>query len=68
MLRPLIGDPTRLRQILLNLLSNAVKFTDRGAVGIEVAGTISAGGLQLRIAVEDTGIGIKDEDKPRLFR
>jgi len=67
-LRPLIGDPTRLRQILLNLLSNAVKFTDRGAVGIEVAGAIAGGGLQLRIAVEDTGIGIKDTDKPRLFR
>jgi two-component system, sensor histidine kinase and response regulator len=67
-LRPLIGDPTRLRQILLNLLSNAVKFTDRGAVGIEVAGVAAGNRLQLRIAVEDTGIGVKDEDKQRLFR
>ena len=64
----LVGDPTRLRQILLNLLSNAVKFTDRGTVGITVEAEPAADRLGLRIAVEDTGIGIKDEDKPKLFR
>ena len=64
----LVGDPTRLRQILLNLLSNAVKFTDRGAVGITVEAEPMEDRLQLRIAVEDTGIGVKDEDKPKLFR
>ncbi len=66
--RPLIGDPTRLRQILLNLLTNAVKFTDRGAVGLEIDGQAVDGLLRLRIAVADSGIGIGDADKPKLFR
>ncbi|MEI9987713.1 MAG: response regulator [Aliidongia sp.] len=66
--QPLIGDPTRLRQILLNLLTNAVKFTDRGAVGVEAGGIVTAGRLRLRLAIEDTGIGIRDADKPKLFR
>jgi PAS domain S-box-containing protein len=66
--RPLIGDPTRLRQVLLNLLSNAIKFTDHGAVGIEIDGTPDGDRLRLKIAVADTGIGIKDADKRKLFR
>ena len=66
--RTLIGDPTRLRQILLNLLTNAVKFTDRGAVGIEVECQAVDGRLRLLLAVTDTGIGIRDADKPKLFR
>jgi two-component system, sensor histidine kinase and response regulator len=66
--RPLIGDPTRLRQILLNLLTNAVKFTDRGAVGIEIEGQVVEDRLSLRLAVADSGIGIRDADKPKLFR
>ena len=59
-----LGDVTRLRQILLNLLSNAVKFTDKG----EVVVTVSAQGEQLRFAVRDTGIGLSEAGKSRLFQ
>jgi signal transduction histidine kinase/CheY-like chemotaxis protein len=58
------GDVTRLRQILLNLLSNAVKFTDHG----EVVLTVSARGDELHFTVRDTGIGLSDAGKSRLFQ
>ena len=58
------GDVTRLRQILLNLLSNAVKFTERG----EVVLTVSSNGDELRFTVRDTGIGLSDEGRGRLFQ
>src|ERR1700736_6797001 len=58
------GDVTRLRQILLNLLSNAVKFTDKG----EVVLTVASKGDQLEFAVRDTGIGLDEEGKTRLFQ
>ena len=58
------GDVTRLRQILLNLLSNAVKFTEQG----EVVLTVSAQGDALHFAVRDTGIGLSDTGKTRLFQ
>jgi signal transduction histidine kinase/DNA-binding response OmpR family regulator/methyl-accepting chemotaxis protein len=58
------GDVTRLRQILLNLLSNAVKFTDKG----EVVLTVGSKGDQLEFAVRDTGIGLDEEGKSRLFQ
>ena len=62
------GDPTRLRQILLNLVANAIKFTERGTVTIAVAGAAADdGAARLRIEVRDTGIGISDEAKGRLF-
>ena len=63
-----LGDPGRLRQILLNLVGNAVKFTARGSV------TVSCEALEpdqdratLRFAVRDTGVGICEKDVPRLF-
>jgi two-component system, sensor histidine kinase and response regulator len=59
------GDPTRLRQILLNLLSNAVKFTHEGFVSVEVKAAGADGGI--RIEVSDTGIGLDDQTKARLF-
>jgi GAF domain-containing protein/DNA-binding response OmpR family regulator len=58
------GDVTRLRQILLNLLSNAVKFTEAGEVVLNVA----AEGATLHFAVRDTGIGLSEQGKSRLFQ
>nr|WP_275298163.1 ATP-binding protein [Halomonas campisalis] len=59
-----MGDPARLRQVLLNLLANAIKFTECGEVRIE-AGVSRAGRLSL--AVEDTGPGIPADQQERLF-
>jgi PAS domain S-box-containing protein len=61
---PLFTDRTKLKQILLNLLSNAVKFTAAGKVCL--IGQRS-GETRVQIAVEDTGIGIKDEDLEKIF-
>jgi len=58
------GDPYRLRQVLSNLLANAVKFTENGEVVVTV-GMNDAG--QLHISVRDTGIGISNDAKKRLF-
>jgi len=59
-----ITDPTRLRQILLNLLANAVKFTPSGSISVRCAAEHDA----LSIMVEDTGIGLSEEQSARLFR
>ncbi len=62
------GDPGRLRQILINLAGNAIKFTARGEVIIRVSVVAeSAGQVQLRMAVQDTGIGIPADKQNRLF-
>lgn len=66
--KPLRGDPTRLRQVLLNLVSNAVKFTERGRVELDVRGTPVGGRTRLRVEVRDTGVGVADAHKPRLFQ
>jgi CheY-like chemotaxis protein/HPt (histidine-containing phosphotransfer) domain-containing protein len=65
----LVGDPTRVRQILFNLLGNALKFTERGGIWVH-AGTVPLGGGRTRVtlSVRDTGIGLDDEQKARLFR
>src|SRR5256885_1754613 len=65
----LIGDATRVRQILFNLLGNALKFTERGGVTVR-ASTAPLGGGRTRVtlAVEDTGIGIEEEQRRRLFQ
>ena len=62
------GDPARLRQILVNLLGNAIKFTSRGEVAVEVGlAPDGRGPYDLLIAVSDTGIGISDDQKERIF-
>ena len=64
-----LGDPTRLRQVLFNLVGNAVKFTDRGHVTVR-AGQLRQpdGAAVLRFEVEDSGIGIDAEAQARLFQ
>jgi len=64
----LIGDPTRLRQVLLNLLGNAIKFTQSGAVSLDVESQEDvAAQTALRFTVSDTGIGIDDEQLDNIF-
>ena len=62
------ADAMRIRQILFNLMSNALKFTERGYIGVELSTLEAAGNLKLRMTVEDTGCGITDTDKARLFQ
>ncbi len=67
----LLGDPGRIRQVLTNLLGNAIKFTDHGEVLVEVQllpTQTTEGSRFLRVAVKDTGIGIRDDAQERLFR
>jgi signal transduction histidine kinase/ligand-binding sensor domain-containing protein len=66
----LLGDPVRLKQILLNLLSNAVKFTDTGSVRLRISqhAQDGSGRAMLRFTLTDTGIGISAEALSRLFR
>lgn len=66
---PLLGDPGRIRQVLTNLLTNSIKFTSEGYV--KLAATVvenTADTITVEFTVEDTGIGIEEEVKKRLFR
>ena len=64
----LMGDPSRLRQIVINLLGNAIKFTERGEVALQVSQESgNSESVQLEFQVSDTGIGIPKEKQARLF-
>jgi len=63
----IVGDRTRLKQVLLNLLSNSVKFTSNGEVSLHVAHE-SGGSHMVRFSVSDTGIGISPDVQARLFK
>ena len=66
--RQLVGDPDRLRQILLNLIENAVKFTEEGEVVVYVAADkLTDSEANLRFSVEDTGIGIAGDKQRSIF-
>jgi len=63
-----VGDPGRLRQIIVNLVGNAVKFTQKGEVVVSVRPeTLKGEELHLHFAVADTGIGISPEKRERIF-
>ncbi len=64
-----VGDPGRLRQVLINLLGNGIKFTDQGEVRLAVEAAELAGGRPgLRFAITDTGIGIPADKHKSIFR
>ncbi len=67
--RNLVGDPGRLRQVVMNLTANAIKFTESGDIVLEVtAEAPSKDEATIRVAVTDTGIGISEEGRERLFQ
>ena len=64
----MIGDPLRIKQVLTNLISNAIKFTEQGNVTVRVMILEeSSEGATIKFEVSDTGIGLNDEQKERLF-
>jgi signal transduction histidine kinase/FixJ family two-component response regulator/HPt (histidine-containing phosphotransfer) domain-containing protein len=65
--RRLIGDELRVRQICNNLLSNAFKYTKEGRVDMHISSDSDCDGIWLTISVQDTGVGIRSEDMPKLF-
>ncbi|TAN44107.1 MAG: PAS domain S-box protein [Nitrospirae bacterium] len=67
--RLLVGDPMRLRQVLINLISNAVKFTEQGLVliSVEAAAEGSQETIILSFGIRDTGIGLTEEQRSSLF-
>lgn len=65
-----LGDPIRIRQVLLNLMSNAIKFTDKGAVSVLVRrmSALPGADVPLRFEITDTGMGITDAQRQNLFQ
>ncbi len=66
-LRPLAGDPARIRQVLMNFLSNALKFTSQGGIRLRLVQTPGEDRDNLRVEVSDTGIGIPPDQIAQLF-
>lgn len=67
--RRVIGDPERIRQILLNLVSNAIKFSDEGEVVVRAVLASSIGHtMTIRFSVADQGIGLSPEEQSKLFQ
>ncbi|HPS92226.1 MAG TPA: ATP-binding protein, partial [Methanothrix sp.] len=65
----ILGDPTRINQILINLLNNAVKFTEKGGIKVTISGKREDNGeYEIHFAVKDTGIGIPEDKIGHLFQ
>ena len=65
--KELVGDDVRVKQVIINILNNAVKYTPEGHVIMRLFGEETDKGFELVCAIEDTGIGIQEEDIPFLF-
>ncbi|MEO1953090.1 MAG: ATP-binding protein, partial [Campylobacterales bacterium] len=67
--KKLIGDPTKISQVVVNLISNAIKFTgSRGVVSVSIENNgIKNGKVDIKFSVSDTGIGISEEQKEKIF-
>jgi CheY-like chemotaxis protein len=66
--RYVVADKNKLRQVLVNVLGNAVKFTEQGGITVRVsAGSQAAGAMRLAVEVQDTGIGIADDELDKVF-
>ena len=63
-----VADHKRIKQVLINLISNSVKFTERGSITVIVSKFESENELYLEFTVKDTGVGINQNDIPKLFR
>ncbi len=67
-IKPVLGDPTKLLQVLVNLASNAIKFTSQGKVDVVLGVLQTPDEIKLRIQVSDTGIGLTQEQQANLFQ
>jgi signal transduction histidine kinase/CheY-like chemotaxis protein len=68
--RPIKGDPTKIKEVIINLLSNAVKFTNSGgSINVDIRRITSdtPNRTKIKFSVEDTGIGVSNEQKARIF-
>ena len=64
----IVGDPTRLRQVIINLIGNAIKFTEQGEVALEVCvDQVTEGSVFLRFSVRDTGMGVPPDKQQAIF-
>ena len=64
----ILGDPVRLKQILSNLVNNAIKFTKKGSILVYANQISNPNSLKIKIGVQDTGPGITENDKKKLFK
>ena len=64
----LIGDFSHLRQILINFLTNACKYTEKGNVDFFILGSVTGDNAKIIFSVKDTGIGIKEENRVKMFK
>ena len=64
----ILGDPTRIRQILMNLVGNAFKFTETGSIRVNLETTSANSSFELKFSIQDTGIGIPESAKNKLFQ
>ena len=65
----LLGDPFRLRQILLNLISNSIKFTEKGSISVQLTQVMKSSHFtNIRLEITDSGIGMKKEQLKKVFR